>query len=197
MSIEALGSMIERYAPVCEQEEKDRELMLAMLRGGAHLLTRENEIAHFTASAWVAGRNLDKVLLAYHNIYSQWAWLGGHADGDSDLLSVALREAVEETGARVRPLSVLPQSLEIIGVNGHFRHGLYVPSHLHLNISFLLIADENDEIRVKPDENSGVSWFSLQDAENASPEPFFRAVYGKLNNRLAAAGSGLNDNIQR
>ena len=59
-----------------------------------------------TASAWVVNRERTKVLMVYHNIYNSWSWLGGHADGETDLLSVAVREVKEEAGiSNVRPVS--------------------------------------------------------------------------------------------
>ena len=126
--------------------------------------------------------------MAWHNIYSSWSWLGGHADGETDLLCVALREAREESGlVHVRPASEDIFSLEILTVDGHEKRGKYVHSHLHLNITYLLEADEADELRDKPDENSGVKWFSLDDAVAASVEPWMqRRVYEKLNAKLRA-----------
>ena len=80
--------------------------------------------------------------MAYHRLYDSWAWLGGHADGDRDLLAVALREVREESGlAEVHPVSEDLYSLEILTVDGHEKHGRYVSSHLHLNVTYLLEAD--------------------------------------------------------
>ncbi|MDV2887536.1 NUDIX domain-containing protein, partial [Alkalihalophilus pseudofirmus] len=62
------------------------------------ILTRKNEFAHFSSSAWTVNKDRTKVLMAFHNIYQSWSWLGGHADGDDHLLRVALRETREETG---------------------------------------------------------------------------------------------------
>ena len=67
--------------------------------------------------------------MVYHNIYRSWSWTGGHADGEADLLQVALREAAEETGiAALQPLQKEPVSLEILTVDGHEKGGNYVPS---------------------------------------------------------------------
>jgi len=128
------------------------------------------------------------VLLAYHNIYDSWAWLGGHADGDRDLLSVAVREVREESGLEeVRPLSADLYSVEILTVDGHEKRGRYVSSHLHLNVTYLLEADPAAPIRSRPGENSRVGWFGLEEAIAASSEPWFRErVYSKLNAKLAA-----------
>ena len=177
---------IERYIPFNDQEERDRVLILRALREEKNIFSRENEAMHMTASAWVTNETQDRVLMAYHNLYDFWSWLGGHADGECDLLSVALREVCEESGiTRVRPASEEIFSLEILTVDGHEKRGRYVPSHLHLNVTYLLIADEDDVLRIKPDENSGVKWFTPKGAVEASSEPWFRTrIYTKLNEKL-------------
>lgn len=128
------------------------------------------------------------MLMAYHNLYDSWSWLGGHADGDHDLLAVALREAQEESGlSAVRAVSPELFSVEILTVDGHEKRGHYVPSHLHLNVTYLLEADPALPIRCKPDENSRVGWFGLNEAVEASSEPWFRErIYSKLNAKLCA-----------
>ena len=78
-------------------------------------------------------------------------------------------------------------SVEILSVAGHEKQGIYVPSHLHLNITYLMEADPNLPVRCKPDENSQVAWFSLADAVAASQEPWLRdRIYRKLNAKLTA-----------
>ena len=177
---------IREYKPFNEQEERDREVLLRLLSGVEDVYSRENLTAHMTASAWVVNENRDKVLMAYHNIYHSWSWLGGHADGERDLLAVALREVGEESGViHVRPLSEEIFSLEILTVDGHEKRGKYVPSHLHLNLTYLLEAREGDALSMKADENSGVAWFGLEEAVKASTEPWVKErVYGKLNEKL-------------
>ena len=91
-----------------------------------------------TASAWVVNKDRSKILLAYHNIYDSWAWLGGHADGEKDLLKVALKEVAEESGVKnIKPVSEDILSVEILTVDGHEKKGVYVPSHLHLTMSHI------------------------------------------------------------
>ena len=183
-----LREIIEGYAPDCEQEVQDRRMMLTYLDlFPGDILTRANEIAHFSASAWVVNPRRDRVLMLYHNIYKSWAWPGGHADGEENLLGVALREVKEETGIeRLRPVTEQLYSLEILTVNAHVKRGKYVVPHLHLNLTYLLEADDSQNIRSKPDENSAVRWFGLNEAVEASTEPEMRVVYRKLNEKLAA-----------
>ena len=177
-----LRAQVEAYIPVNEQEKRDRELLLRWIDSGEDILTRENEVAHLTASAWVMSPDRTKVLMAYHNLYNSWAWLGGHADGEADLLAVALREAEEESGVgAVCPVSDEILSIETLCVEGHEKRGRYVPCHLHLNVTYLLEADPAQPLKVKPDENSAVAWIDVDDIPNKSTEEWFvERIYSKL-----------------
>lgn len=180
-----LRETIANYTPCCEQEREDMRMMLACLDARPDVLTRGDELCHFAASAWVVNPQRTKVLMLYHNIYNSWSWSGGHADGEEDLLAVALREVQEETGLqRVRPVREDAYSLEILTVNAHFKKGKYVIPHLHLNLTYLLEADDDQALQSKPDENSAVKWFALDDAVSASSEPDMRVIYAKLNQKL-------------
>lgn len=178
---------IKAYEPWNEQEEMDKASILHCLESMPNLFDRVNTIAHMTASAWVVNETRDKVLMVYHNIYNSWSWLGGHADGERDLLKVAVKEVREESGLTdVKPVSKDIYSLEVLTVDGHRKRGKYVSSHLHFNVTYLLEAKEDQKVFVKEDENSGVGWFSLEDAIAASTEPWFQErIYPKLNEKFA------------
>ncbi|MBQ6366723.1 MAG: NUDIX hydrolase [Oscillospiraceae bacterium] len=188
MNRQELIKAISAYVPYNAQEAADKENILAFLTENEDAFLRSNEMAHMTASAWVVNREKTKVLMVYHKIYDSWSWTGGHADGETDLLAVALREVREETGVKtVFPLSDDIFSLEALTVDRHEKHGQYVPSHLHLNITYLLEADEKETLTVCKDENKAVAWFSLEDALRASTEPWFVArIYRKLNDKLCS-----------
>ncbi len=112
-----------------------------------------------TASAWVVNPARDRVLMVYHKIYDSWSWTGGHADGDEDLPAVALREVREETGVQsARLVSDEILSLEVLTVDGHEKRGEYVSSHLHLNVTYLIEADERDALTVCEEENRRGRW---------------------------------------
>ena len=120
---------IKKYVPYNEQEAKDKELILGAISNFNNLLTRENVVMHITSSGYVINKNRDKVLMIYHKIYNSWAWTGGHADGDSDLLYVAIKEAKEETGIKnVVPVINDIFSLDVITVNGHIKRLLCIKS---------------------------------------------------------------------
>ena len=186
MNRNELTAQISKYIPCNEQEQADKTNILAFLSENENAFLRENELAHMTASAWVVNHERTKVLMVYHKIYDSWSWTGGHADGETDLLSVALREVTEETGIRhVRPVSENIFSLEVLTVDGHEKRGRYVSSHLHMNVTYLLEADDSEPLTVCEEENKAVAWFSLEDALKASSEPWFVSrIYRKLNSKL-------------
>ncbi len=178
-------SLLLAYKPYDEQEAADKAVMLDCIRRFSDVYLRSNLLCHITASAWITNAARDRVLMIYHNIYDSWAWTGGHADGEHDLLSVACREAKEETGlSNVRPASDRLLSIETLTVNPHVKRGAFVPAHLHLNGTFLLIADETEPLHVKKDENSAVRWFTPEKAIEACSEPWMRPVYQRLNDRM-------------
>lgn len=174
---------IAAYQPRNAQEAADKSFILGFLKNNPDAFFRDNRVAHMTASAWVVNRTHDKVLMVYHKIYNSWSWTGGHADGETDLLALAIRECIEETGIQsVKPVSDDIVSLEVLTVDGHEKRGEYVSSHLHLNVTYLLEADENEKLTVCEDENSGVAWFTPEEALKASTEPWFvERIYRKLN----------------
>ena len=183
----ALREDIAAYRPCNAQEAQDKELILSFMDSHDDVFSRENQVAHLTASAWVTNLDRTKVLMVYHKLYDSWAWCGGHADGERDLLHVAVKECREETGIQtVKPIDGKIASLECLTVDGHEKRGQYVSSHLHLNVTYLLEADDTEPLHVCEDENTGVKWFTPEGALNASSEPWFVSrIYSKLNARLA------------
>lgn len=172
---------IRSYKPCDEQERKDKEQILCCIESFEDVLTRNNSIVHMTSSAFVVNRKRDKVLMVYHNIYNSWSWTGGHADGEADLLAVALKEASEETGLKSinRVVSDI-FSLDVLPVLGHTKKGEYVSAHLHLTVTYLLEGDEEEQLFVKADENSDVKWIPMDQVNEYSSEPHMKKVYDKL-----------------
>lgn len=129
-----IRKQIEQYEPVNGQEEHDKRIILTkFLNMEDNILTRENEIAHFTCSSWITNKNRDKVIMLYHNIYDSWAWSGGHADGDENFLHVALKEANEELGLNsIKPIKEDIVSIDIQPCASHIKREKFVNSHLHI-----------------------------------------------------------------
>ena len=177
-----LYEQIKNYTPVNEQEQNDKEQMLSFMLENEDCFTRENTVGHFTTSIWTVNKERTKTLMAYHNIYDSWAWLGGHADGIENLAEVAMRELQEETGVKnARLVSDEILSIETLTVSGHMKKGKYVSSHLHFNVTYLAEADEAEALVVNEDENQAVKWFTFEDALKASSEPWMvEHIYQKL-----------------
>ena len=208
---QALRNAIAAFEPFNEQEAADKHVILRALDTDPDCFDRSAQ-AHMACSIWVVDPSFTQTLLVYHNIYDSWSWIGGHADGECDLAAVALRELQEETGVAHARLvageahgagdaSAASEptvggvrslcgpggiySLEVLTVDGHEKRGAYVSSHLHLNVTYLAIADPAEPIRIKPDENSGVRWVPLEDAIRLSTEPWIRdRIYRKLIDKL-------------
>ena len=173
--------LIKRFNPCNDQEKKDKEIILHCVNTFDDILTRDNNVAHITCSAFAINKARDKVLMIHHNIYNSWSWTGGHADGEADLLSVAMKELKEETGIKnVHPVTSDIFSLDILPVWGHIKRGAYVSAHLHLSVAYLIEAAEDDPLVVKTDENSGVKWVPMDEVNEYSNEPEMRKVYQKL-----------------
>lgn len=98
------------------------------------------------------------------------------------MCAVAMRELQEETG--VKNAILLGEeifSLETLVVEGHRKRGIYVPSHLHFNVTYLAEADENERLIINEEENKGVKWFTFEEALVSSSEPWMvERIYRKL-----------------
>ena len=182
INVDSLKENLEEFEPYNEQEEVDKKIILDYINNFDDTLTRQNKYGHFTSSAFVLNKERTKILMVYHKIYNSWAWPGGHSDGDSNLLNVAMKEAKEETGIKnVIPIFKNIYSIEIISVNGHEKSEKYISAHVHLNVTYLLEADENEKIHIKEDENSGVKWVPIDNVLDLTSETWVRdRVYAKI-----------------
>ncbi len=177
---------LKRYTPINEQEQIDKQVILSQIENNNDIFYRTNLTQHISVSGWTINKTRDKVLMCFHNIYKSYSWLGGHADGDTNLKRVILKEVEEESGLKnIKILTDDIFSLEILCVNGHVKKGNYVPSHLHLNITYLIEADSDERLKIKEDENSDLKWFSIDNVVSSSNEEWMKErIYSKLNSKL-------------
>lgn len=180
-----LYNQISKYIPFDEEEKTQKEVMLKFIKDNKDVLTRNNEIGHFTASAWIVNKERTKVLMVYHNIFNSWSFIGGHADGEEDLLSVAKREIEEESGVKhAKLIHDGIYGLNVIPVGMHYKKGKFISPHLHLDVEYLFEADEDEELRIKEDENSGVKWIDVDKIEESVTEKDMKPIYLKLNDKI-------------
>lgn len=151
-----LFTQLERFAPASEYLGGVKQLMRDTLWSKPDCFERTCLPAHFTASAWVLNRNHDQVLLVFHRRLRRWLQPGGHADGQWNLLAVALRELHEETGVHtVRPWP------GIFDIDAHeIPASDQLGSHTHLDVRFAFEMLGEQELRCS-DESSDVRWVPL------------------------------------
>ena len=121
---------------------------------------------HLTGSAWIVSPDRTRALLTHHLKLDKWLQLGGHADGDGDLLAVALREAREESGlTHVRAVSP-----EIFDLDRHWIPPRKTePGHFHYDLRFLLEADPTEAIVISS-ESKDLAWVALERVTLLNPE---------------------------
>ena len=169
-----LREVIKNHTPHDEIEKRDKEQFLKFIDEFDDVLLRSNTIGHFCAAAFVLNKDKTKTLVVYHIINDGWTYPGGHADGEENLLNVALREVEEETGLKATPLCNEPFLISSNPVKGHIKRGKYVSSHLHFDVLYLVEADDTTKISYREDESKGVKWIPLEDAYDESMCDFIR-----------------------
>lgn len=168
------------YKPTNDQEKQDLIVIQKAMKQFDDVLTRNNPIAHFTCSGIVVNEMRTKVLMVYHHIYDSWSWTGGHVDGETDFLQVAIREVFEETGVQAKPIEENIFAVDVLTVVGHEKKGHYVSPHLHLNVTYLLEADEHATLTIAEDENSAVDWLPIEQLNVYCTEKHMLPVYEKI-----------------
>ena len=118
---------------------------------------RDHLPGHITGSAWIVNKDKTHVLLIHHNNLNRWLQPGGHADGDENVLGVAIREANEETGL-VNLTQLQPGVFDLDVHPIPERKGF--PQHLHFDVRFLFQASLNDELKIS-EESSDLKWINL------------------------------------
>lgn len=179
-----LKNEIENYIPFDGEEEKIKEYLLKWIDKFDDVLTRDNEFGHFTSSAFVVNKDRTKMLVVYHNIYDAWIFPGGHADGEENLLSVAVREVEEETGLKTKALNNSIFAISASPITGHVKRGKYVPAHTHLDVVYLLEADDSEKLTFREDESKGVKWITFEEAIGNNIVDFIRPVHKRLIEKL-------------
>ncbi|HEX2978030.1 MAG TPA: NUDIX hydrolase [Candidatus Babeliales bacterium] len=149
---------LNNYVPTNE-EAIYKSRMLAFILDNPECFERSLEIGHITASAWLLNKDHSRVLLMHHAKLNLWVQLGGHCDGESDVLAVAIKEAQEESGID----EIAPVSTEIFDIDIHL-----IPAnkkekeHYHYDVRFLLAVNSNDSF-VQNSESKELKWFGMND----------------------------------
>lgn len=163
MHREDLLRLLDDYHPAFMDEAGFIQRARRWIAANTEIFERAQSI-HVTASAWVVNPARTHVFMVHHGKLHQWFQPGGHADGDNDVIRVALREATEESGLDAAHLRLL--SAQVFDVDIHMVPDTdKAPAHGHIDIRFLVEAD--DEIPAPgSDESHEVRWVALHEVTN-------------------------------
>ncbi len=155
-----LINLLERYAQSHPDERATASRILALIQSEPRCFLRDCHPGHITASAWIVSRESRAVLLTHHRKLDRWLQLGGHTDGESDVLRAAIREAQEESG--IAELVPLPRGGEprILDLDVHEIPARQdEPAHQHHDIRFLLETSEHTPLARQKAESKALRWF--------------------------------------
>lgn len=183
MHREPLLALLGRHVPGDPSEAVSLERMIDFVRSEPRCFLRESLEAHVTASALVLDRRHERALLTWHRKSNRWIYLGGHCDGDPDVLGVARRELVEESGLEHSRL--LLEAPFYVDVDRVARHG-DVPPHDHHDVLFLFEADGRAPLVVS-DESHALDWVPFEDPRFLS-EPVLVRLAAKLSRNGLVGG---------
>jgi 8-oxo-dGTP pyrophosphatase MutT (NUDIX family) len=152
--------LLDRYTARHLDEAETVDRIRSLLDQHVHCFDRDCFPGHITASAWIVSEESHSVLLTHHRKLDRWLQLGGHTDGETDVLAAALREAEEESGLRdFKPIPA-PAEPVILDVDVHWIPARGdEPAHEHHDIRFLLLVSEQQVIRRQESESKDVKWF--------------------------------------
>lgn len=173
-----IKNLLFQYKPSLEIEQNFKNEIGQFIDNEPDCFKRELLKGHITGSAFILNSAKTKAVLVHHAKLNCWLQPGGHADGETDIAAVALKEAQEETG--LMNLTILP---EIFDLDIHtIPARKIVPEHQHYDIRFLIMADENEEFNIS-NESTDIQWVSLNDLEKFEVDSSVKRMAGKIENR--------------
>jgi 8-oxo-dGTP pyrophosphatase MutT (NUDIX family) len=174
MNRHELDGMLQSYKTDFPEEQKFIPLFRELL-SSKDCFQRTHLPGHITGSAWIVNSTRTKTLLVHHAKLNKWVQPGGHADGEEDVLSVALREAEEETGLKgLRTIAgIFDVDVHLIPERRDF------PKHFHYDIRFLVEGDETESIAIS-EESHDVRWIDLNALERFTSERSVLRMKDKL-----------------
>lgn len=162
----ALLQLLDGYLVANPAEHDSVEKVRALVLAHDDCFERSCIPGHITGSAWVVSPDHRAVLLTHHRKLDRWLQLGGHADGQTDVLQVALREVEEESGLRdLTIVSPLPFDIDVHLIPARANE----PAHFHHDFRFLLVAAPAQELRIS-EESHDLRWIERARLHEISSE---------------------------
>lgn len=166
------------FVPMTGEQGHTRARILAFLNEHPDALRRSCVPGHLTAAALVLDHTRERALLTHHAKLERWLQLGGHCDGDGNLVAVALREAVEESGIADLTIDRRPIDLDVHAIPARKDE----PEHLHLDVRFLAFAPEG-AVEKASKESKELGWFTPEEARSVLTDDsvlrLFQIAFGR------------------
>jgi 8-oxo-dGTP pyrophosphatase MutT (NUDIX family) len=167
--------LLHNYLPQNDSEKKFKIAMLHFINTTSQCFQRSHLSGHITASGWLLNKSGDKVLLLHHKKLNEWYQLGGHADGDSDLLAVAIKETQEESGIK----NIIAIDRAIFDIDIHIiPEYKNISEHIHYDVRFLLQVN-SDEKPIQNKESLQLNWFSKDFTLFPNKKPSMKRMFDK------------------
>lgn len=148
--------LLQNYFPEYPEEIAFKPQIIEFIKQNPQCFERSLEIGHITASAWLLNKDQSQALLMHHTKLNKWFQLGGHCDGDCDVLRVAVKEAQEESGIN----QIFPLIEQIFDIDIHLiPENKKEKAHFHYDIRFLLYIT-NDEQIIQNNESKELRWIN-------------------------------------
>ena len=158
-------AMLDAHQPGDAKEASDIQMIKQLIAQHPNIFCPNCEAGHITASALIVDATSLRTLLHYHKRLRRWLQVGGHADYETEIAQVALREAREETG--LSDLSFFPPQDKPVPIDFDvhviLQHG-DIPQHHHLDFRYLLLTRCPDVLSPSAGESTQFKWLSFDDA---------------------------------
>ena len=174
-----LIEMLKNYRPEAQEEIFFKDRMISFIKENQNCFERSLEIGHITASAWLLNKDGSKALLMHHMKLDRWFQLGGHCDGNPDVLAVAIKETQEESGI----IQISSVSENIFDIDIHLiPENKKEKAHYHYDVRFLLQVTSNEEI-IQNNESKELRWIGKDSSALPTQTPSVVRMFNKWVNR--------------
>lgn len=154
---------LENYVASCDEETSFVSRFLSLLSDEPRCFYRDCFPAHITGSALLLDHTGTQILMNHHKSLNKWLNFGGHADGEEDILAVAIRETMEESGlTNLKPYSANIIDIDIHTIPANNKKG--EPEHEHFDIRYLMQMTSEDNTPILSNESIDLRWVPIHDA---------------------------------
>lgn len=166
MNTDGITALLAAYDDTYPQESSTVQRYSEFVEAHEDCFERSQLKGHITGSAWLVNSSSTHVLLTHHKKLDKWLQLGGHADGNTDALAVAVKEAREESGIdAIAPLATTLFDIDIHEIPARKNE----PAHFHYDARFALQVQGEDTYTVSH-ESHALEWVEISNLSQYTSE---------------------------